>query len=74
MAAAEAKAAASSDAFKGLMPQKGATADELLNDLRRGAVISYRADHGTVQAIALSREGNAYTDLGRSREIYALAA
>jgi len=74
VAAAEAKAAASSDAFKGLMPQKGATADELLNDLRRGAVISYRADHGTVQAIALSREGNAIKDLGSSREIFALAA
>ena len=73
VAAAEAKASEGSEAFKSLMPIKGATAAELLSDLRRGAVISYRAAHGSVQAIALSREGNGIKDLGSSREIFKLA-
>ena len=71
---AEAKAAEASLAFAALLPQKGSTSNGLLSDLRRGAVISYRAAHGRVQAVALSREGNAIRDLGPSKEIFALAA
>ena len=74
VAAAEAKAAKSSEAFKALLPQKGSTAADLLSDLRRGAVISYRAAHGSIQAVALSREGNTIKDLGSSKEIFGLAA
>ena len=74
VAAAEAKAAEGSEAFASLLPIKGATANELLSDLRRGAVISYRVAHGNVQAVALSREGNGIKDLGSSREIFKLAA
>ena len=68
---AETKAAASSEAFKSLLPKKGSIARELLSDLRRGAVISFRAAHGNIQAIALSREGNGIKDLGSTREIFA---
>jgi len=71
--AAEAKAAATSEAFKGMLPIKGTTAQGLLSDLRRGAVISLRAAHGTVQAVALSREGNGIKELGSSREIFGFA-
>lgn len=74
VAAAEEKAAATAEAFKSLLPTKGATASDLLNELRRGAVVSFRAAHGKIQAIALSREGNAIKDLGSTREIHKMAA
>jgi hypothetical protein len=73
VSAAEAKAAGNSMAFKSMMPAKGSTAQDLLSDLRRGAVLSYRASHGSIQAIALSREGNGIKDLGSTREIYGYA-
>ena len=74
VAAAEAEAAKTSEAFKVLLPTKGSTAQDLLSDMRRGAVISYRAAHGQVQGVAVSREGNAIKNLGSSREIFGLAA
>jgi len=73
VSAAEAKASEQSNAFQSMMPTKGSTAQDLLSDLRRGAVISYRAAHGSIQAIALSREGNGIKDLGSTREIYGYA-
>jgi len=66
-------AAGKSDAFKAQLPLKGSTAQDLLSDLRRGAVLSYRTAHGQVQAVVLSREGNGIKDLGATREIFKLA-
>ena len=74
VAAAEAEAAKTSEAFKTILPQKGTSAEALLSDMRRGAVISYRADHGRLQAVAVSREGSAIKDLGSSAEAFRLAA
>jgi hypothetical protein len=73
VAAAEDVAAGTSDAFKTLLPLKGSTAQDLLVDLRRGAVLSYRAAHGQIQAVVLSREGNGIKDLGSTAEIFKLA-
>ena len=73
VAAAEAEAAKGSEAFKAMLPQKGTSAEALLSDMRRGAVISYRADHGRLQAVAVSREGSAIKDLGSSAEAFRLA-
>ena len=70
VAAAEAEAAKTSEAFKTILPQKGTSAEALLSDMRRGAVISYRADHGRLQAVAVSREGSAIKDLGSSAEAF----
>ena len=72
VSAAEAAASETSDAFKALLPLAGTTADALLSDMRRGAVISYRASHGRLQAVAVSREGSAIKDLGSTAEIYKL--
>jgi hypothetical protein len=71
--AAETVAAGTSEAFKTQLPLKGSTAQDLLSDLRRGAVLSYRTAHGQVQAVALSREGNGIKDLGSTSEIFKLA-
>jgi hypothetical protein len=67
VAAAEDVAAGTSDAFKTLLPLKGSTAQDLLVDLRRGAVLSYRAAHGQIQAVVLSREGNGWHAVFRDR-------
>ena len=74
VAAAEAEAAKTSEAFKASLPQKGTSAEALLSDMRRGAVISYRADHGRLQAVAVSREGSAIKDLGSSADAFRLAS
>ena len=47
--------AKTSEAFKTILPQKGTSAEAALGHAS-GAVISYRADHGRLQAVAVSRE------------------
>lgn len=71
--AAETAAAESSPAFKSMLPTNGSTAQQLLNGFGRGAVVSYRAAHGKVQAIALSRVGTSVKEVGSTAKIFGLA-